>query len=647
MARRLFCADVEADNLLDNATRVWCASVTELDHQMREIESSTVTDMPSIAKIFSDPNNLLVMHNGIGYDGPVVHKLLGVEVKAEIIDTLYLSWYLYPKLLLHGLAAHGEALGIHKPTVVDWSTQHISVYTNRCEEDVRIQTALWKQMWKHLMLMYGEPSGCWHVVRHLNFKAKCAALQEECRWKLDVGAATEALRLFTDKYDVACEALSSRMPEVPTYSTRKRPKKCFNQAGGTSALGVKWRKLVEEEVDPELYFHGDPITYMEDIKIISGYKEPNAGSHIQLKSWLFSLGWEPESFKYVKNKETRKVKVIPQIKNQETEELCDSIIRLIDVEPDLEYLREMSIVKHRITVVSGFLNNVSEDGYVYAGVQGLTNTIRFKHKICCNIPSTRKAYGALIRGLLLARDDTMELCGSDLASLEDRTKQHFMYPYDPEYVKQMMAEGFDPHCDMAIAAKLMTVAESVTYKKFNKEEHSSAEFKTHTALALVRHAGKSTNYAATYGASGATIARDAGLTEDVGNLLHQAYWERNWSLNAIADACVTKHSRGMEWLWNPVARMWIYLKAKKDKFSTLNQSTGTYAFDRWVFYILEQRGQITAQFHDEVILELKKGNREAMTKILKTAMDKVNTELNLNRDLDCDVDFGDSYADVH
>jgi hypothetical protein len=103
----------------------------------------------------------------------------------------------------------------------------------------------------------------------------------------------------------------------------------------------------------------------------------------------------------------------------------------------------------------------------------------------------------------------------------------------------------------------------------------------------------------------------------------------------------------MKWLWNPVAKMWFYLKAEKDRFSTLNQGTGTYAFDRWVFHILEQRPQITAQFHDEVILELKKGNQDAMTKILKTAIDLVNDELQLNRKLDCDVDFGESYAEIH
>ncbi len=647
MAKRLFCADIEADELLENATKIWCASTTEISHKGLELESLTTTNMVEIAELFGNPDNILVMHNGIAYDKPVVEKILGIEVKAQIIDTLYLSWYLYPKMLRHGLATWGEELGIAKPVIDDWANLTIEEYKFRCSEDVRIQTALWKQMWSHLMLLYKSGAGCWHLINHLNFKARCAALQEKNRWKLDVNKTMNLEEIFLSKYNEAKVALEARMPEVPNYSTRKRPKKCYNAAGKVSALGLKWRALVEIEVDPELYYHGDPIDYKEDISVIKDYKPPNAGSHQQLKGWLSDLGWVPESFKYMRNKETNKLKKIPQIKNQETEELCDSIVRLIDKEPSLGYLREMSIVKHRIAVVQGFLKNVDKEGFVYAANQGLTNTLRFKHKICCNIPSTRKKYGEEIRSLLQARNSNFELCGSDLDSLEDRTKQHYMMPHDEKYVLEMMKPDFDPHCDMAMSAGLMTAEQAVIYKKFNKDDHTEEEANVHSKLSLVRYAGKSTNYAATYGATGPTIARSAGVEEEIGDLLHEAYWERNWSLTAIAQECDVKLSRSMNWLYNPVARIWIWLKADKDRFSTLNQSTATYAFDRWVYHILQQREQLTAQFHDEVVLEISKVTRELTSNILNSAMDKVNKELNLNRELSCGIDFGDTYAEIH
>lgn len=647
MTRRLYCSDIEGDNLLYAITKLHCASFTELSPTMEEIRSFTLLGMAEIAEFFTSPDNILVMHNGIAFDGPAVEKVLGVKIKAEIIDTLFLSWYLYPKMQRHGLAIWGEELGIKKPEVEDWEDQPIEVYIERCEEDVKIQTALWKQMWKHLKLLYGSSEECWHAIRHLNFKAQCAALQEDQRWKLDVPAAEKLEVFFSEKFEEAKSALEAKMPKVPVYVTKERPKKCYKANGDISAHGLKWRELVEAEVDPEDYFHGDPMDYRQEVKYAKSHKDPNAGSSKQIKDWLFASGWEPESFKFVRDKETNKTRQIPQIKNQETEELCDSIVRLIKYEPALEYLREMSIVKHRLGVVQGFLKNVDDEGFVYAAIQGLTNTLRFKHKICVNLPSVRKPYGAEIRGLLVARSEEYELCGSDMSSLEDRTKQHYMWNHDPEYVKEMMQEGFDPHCDMAIAADLMTLEEAAWYKAFDKEEASHADHDTHSALALVRHAGKGTNYAATYGATGPTIARAAGVEPEIGDRLHTAYWSRNWSLTAIADECIVKNSRGMKWLWNPVAKMWFWLKAEKDRFSTLNQSTGTYAFDRWLYYVLEQRPQLTGQFHDELICELKKGHQEAMTKVLQNAMDKVNDELKLNRQLDFDVDFGNSYADIH
>jgi len=93
--------------------------------------------------------------------------------------------------------------------------------------------------------------------------------------------------------------------------------------------------------------------------------------------------------------------------------------------------------------------------------------------------------------------------------------------------------------------------------------------------------------------------------------------------------------------------MWVYLKTEKDKFSTLNQSTATYCFDRWIFHILRRREQLTAQFHDEGVWELQLGFREQFTQLLQDAMDDVNKELMLNRELDFDVSFGRNYSEVH
>ena len=651
MAKRLFCSDIEGDDLLDQITKVWCVSFQELDTKMMtKGKIVTFTGYVEIMRFFSNPDHLLVMHNGVAFDGPAIEKVLNIKVEAEIIDTLYLSWYLYPKMLRHGLAVWGEILGIKKVEIEDWEGLTIEEYIERCEVDVQIQTALWQQMWKHLMLLYRTPQGCWHAIRHLNFKAKCASMQEATKWKLDVPAAEKAEVMFSGKFDMAKDALEQRMPTVPVYAIKTRPKKCWKANGDLSATGKRWHDLVQFYVDPEDYNFGNPVEYDGEIRAVTKRKPANAGSHVQMKAWLDSLGWVPEIFDFKRNKETNEVRQVPQIKDKDSGELCDSIKRLIKQESALQFLDEMSIVKHRLGVVKGLLKHVDEDGYVVAAIQGLTNTLRFKHKICVNLPSGRKPYGELIRGLLQARNDKMELCGSDMSSLEDRTKQHYMWKHDPDYVTEMLTPGFDPHIDMAMEASLMNADEAAWYKKHKKVDPHDMDEATKTEffrLDGIRHGGKGTNYSATYGAKGKTIARTANVSEEKGEALYEAYWARNWSLTAIADECIVKNSRGMSWLWNPVAKMWYYLKKDKDRFSTLNQGTGTYAFDRWVYYILQQRPQLTAQFHDEVVLELRKGNREKMLAILKSAIKSVNEELKLNRDLDCDAGFGKTYAEVH
>jgi hypothetical protein len=635
-------ADIEADSL--TPTKIWCLSVTELEDFVKETRSYTKTSYEDMREQMQDPDVVWIFHNGHSFDKPAMERILGCKLEGKLIDTLALSWYLFPKNNRHGLAWWGEELGIKKPEIDDWEGLSLEEYCHRCQEDVKIQTKLWKMMWKFFMALYGDEAASWRAIEHLSFKLECAALQEKSKWKLNVPEAERLWNMFSDMFEEAKETLETNMPMVPKYVTKTRPKKPFKKNGDLSATGIKWQVLTDE--------HGVDFDDLNaEITIVNKYEDPNAGSTKQLKEWLTDLGWTPETFDFKRDKETGDVRKIPQIKVKDTGELCKSIKRLIPENPELKYLEDMSIVKHRKGVVNGFLVNVDDKGYVKALVQGFTNTLRFKHKVCLNLPSGRKPYGLEIRGLLMARSEETELCGSDMCSLEDRTKQHFMWDYDPEYVKDMMAPDFDPHIDMALTAGMINTAEANWYKAYDKETATDADKKEHSRLAAIRHPAKSTNYAATYGAGGDTIARAAGCSMEDGARLHAAYWERNVALVKIATSQIIKEKtfRGkkLKWLWNPVAKMWIWLKNEKDVFSTLNQSTGTYCFDMWIKEVLKRRRQLTGQFHDEGIWELKVGNREGMTKILKDSIQAVNDELKLNRALDVDVDFDRTYAGIH
>ena len=166
-------------------------------------------------------------------------------------------------------------------------------------------------------------------------------------------------------------------------------------------------------------------------------------------------------------------------------------------------------------------------------------------------------------------------------------------------------------------------------------------------IAAVRKDYKQVNYSCVYGAGGETVGRAIGKGTRAGTALVESYWKRNWSVKAIAEDQVTKTCNGRMWLYNPVSKFWYSLRYKKDIFSTLNQGTGVYCFDTWVKWVRSKNLPIIGQFHDEIIGMIRKGLRERAVAVCKWAISKTNEELGLNRDLDCSIDFGDSYAEIH
>ena len=609
--------DIEANGL--KPTKIHCLSAKNCETG----ETRSTTDYDQMRKFFT-AGHTLIGHDVMRYDIPVVEKLLGIKIVAKVCCTLALSWYLRLDQAKHGLAHYGELFGVPKPIVEDWENLPIEVYINRCEEDVKINWQLWEVFYEELCSIYGSPEGAWKLIDYVTFKMKCASLQLKSKWKLDLNRAIEVKGRLVDEKLKKVDELASVMPDVPVMGIKKRPK-MTKKDGGMSALGEKWLAFTkEQEVDPEI----------DQVEYIRAYKKPNPNSTSQVKKWLDSLGWIPETFEFSGRKK------IPQINQKRGGGICDSIKELYSEQPKLELLDGLSILTHRISILTNFLRAVDDEGYIQASITGFTNTLRFKHTVIVNLPKPSTPYGEDIRGCLIAPED-QELCGSDMSSLEDRTKQHFMYDYDPDYVKEMAREGFDPHIDLAIVAGAITEEEVIHAKSASNNDPIRLKYSE------IRPLFKQTNYSCIYGAKASTVARNTGMTVTKAKGLVAAYWKRNWAVKEIPKHLIVKTYLGNKWQYNPVSELWYRLKTMKDQFSTLNQGTGTYCFDRWVWHILDLRSQLTGQMHDEIILTIDKGKRDSCKRLLRLAIDKTNEELQLNVKLDVDVQFGDSYAEIH
>lgn len=612
--------DAEANGL--HPDRFHCVSY-------REQGIHSITDYDEMRK-FLTGSEILVGHNIQRWDIPNLERVLGIKIDARLIDTLAISWYLQPDRPRHGLESYGEELGVKKPFIADWENLSIEDYVHRCNRDVEINSLLWDEQWHQLLNLYGSEAEALRFLSYLEFKMDCAREQEQVGWRLDTEKCTASLQVLVEQRDAKLEELRLSMPKVPVNAVKHKPAKMYKMNGYLSKAGEEWELFcMNRGLSPD---KTEQVDYVKD------YKEPNPGSPEQVKDWLYSLGWKPETFVYKRNKETGDVKKIEQISQEKTKGpgLCPSVLKLIDKEPAVKILDGLAVIKHRIGLLQGFLDN-SVDGWLKAEVDGLTNTLRFKHRTIVNLPGVHTPYGEIIRGCLIAPEGC-ELCGSDMSGLEDRLKQHFIYPYDPEYVEEMNSDDFDPHLDLAVNAKAVSARDAESYKVAEKKDGG---------IKAIRHTYKQGNYACQYGAGIPRLALTIGCSRETAASIHDAYWKRNWAIKQAAEDAVTKVCNGSMWLYNPISRFWYSLRAEKDKFSTLVQGSAVYCFDTWVSYARRAGTIVTGQFHDEIVLALYPDQREMISERLIDAINKTNAKLKLNSQLDIDIQHGDNYASIH
>jgi hypothetical protein len=387
--------------------------------------------------------------------------------------------------------------------------------------------------------------------------------------------------------------------------------------------------------------HDLPLFHGDDVRVVKSEEIANPNSSDQVKDWLFSMGWEPCTFDYKKNDDGTD-RLVPQVRKDG--ELAPSVKLLIEDHPEVGVLDGLTVLQHRKSIFEGMLES-EVDGYVKAEINGLTNTLRFKHKKpLVNLPGVGKPWGKEVRGALIA-DEGEVLCGADVASLEDTTKRHYMYPLDPDYVDEMREEGYDPHLKLLVIAGKITEDDYGFYVEYKKTEvGDTARFKT---LDKLRKKAKGTNYSALYGVGKAKLARSSGMTEAEAGQLLQTFWEMNWAIREVAKTAEKRVIAGQMWVKNTINGFWYSLRYEKDIWSTLNQGTGSYCFDQWVAYYILQGGSICFQAHDELVARIPKGAEKLAEDALKIAMSRVNEKLKLNVPLDISIQYGRTYADIH
>lgn len=525
--------DFEADGLLDEATKIHVMSCQMQGKQVISLNGSTEKDrIVGFFKYHIDNGIPIVAHNGISYDVPLAEKILGLDLsKLMVIDSLALSWYLNMERNSHGLDSFHVDYGIAKPKIDDWENLTYEQYRHRCEEDIKINKALWEDFKERLVEMYtlaqleideddfggkrlheGEvlyadqfkggsvESAIDRILTFLMFKMDCANLQETTKWDVDMELLTKSIEEMEAEVEKAKTQLESVMPTIPKYVHKKKPVKPFLKNGELSSTGLAWEEVKSRFKNKEKDEHGNLLVKVsskpDHVMVLSKYEEPNAASSAQVKDFLFSKGWQPCSFKYERDEEAMAAwartkpgkgaghhewndwkarkpqdRKIPQITvvGDNGKELCPSVEALAEDFPEIRLYADYNVAKHRLSVLKGFMN-AQRDGKLKARISGFTNTLRVCHAEIVNLAGVDKPYGKVVRGVLVAGEGYC-LVGSDLASLEDRVKHHLMLPHDPDYVKDMMSPDFDPHIATALFSGMITQKEFDDFKSGIKPMH--------------------------------------------------------------------------------------------------------------------------------------------------------------------------------
>jgi DNA polymerase I-like protein with 3'-5' exonuclease and polymerase domains len=645
----IYVCDCESDGFLDSLTKIHTFGIgwKTKDNSWALKDTAKYEDM---IKVLSDPTKVCVFHNGYLFDKKALEKVLGIKIKAFIIDTLPLSWALFPNRLKYGLEFFAEDYGLEKPKIESWTDLTYEEYANRVREDVKINIALWEDCLNYLKEIYdGDLIKIESYLRFLAEVMQIVADQETYGIKLDIDRCKENLEILTKMAQEKIDILKTIMPKIPIKSKRTKPKNMFKKDGSLSSSGERWMYLVKA--------CGLPDDYDGVIEEITGYSESNPVSVSQVKQYLFSLGWIPEI--YVETVNTKgEVKQVEQIKDKD-KNLCKSVLKLVEKVPELIALDDLSVINHRKSYLESFLKNVQPNGYIQAQIGGLTNTIRLRHKTLVNLPKISAPYGEYVRPVLTCEDDEV-FVGSDLSSLENYTRTNFVADIDPKAIDILSDPDYDSHTQLAIFAGMMSQEDEDFYKWYKKgtkdrstlpvfykvynDEEISEQF---SRLNIIRNKAKTTSYSALYGVGKKKLAKELKISEKESQQLLDGYWKLNQAVKIFSSQCEVKTVRNQMWVKNPLNGYFYTLRKESDIFSTVNQGAGSYLHILWCAYMRRKGVKIVGNFHDEILTVCKSNDYERVKFILWESIEAVNKQAKLRVPLKIDVQKGKNYGDVH
>jgi DNA polymerase I-like protein with 3'-5' exonuclease and polymerase domains len=412
--------DIEANGL--NPDTVWC--IIAYEREAKEYIEWSGDTLPNFKDWVKEQDELEVIgHNIIGYDIPVLERLLKVDFsKCKVTDTLVMSRLAEPSRLGgHGLENWGQLLHQPKGEHSDWLnfSQDMVEY---CKQDVRVNELVYQRLLRDLRDFGTESVMLEGQVQRIISK------QIENGWLLNQRAAFNLLgELKEKKFDLE-DKVHEKFKPLPTFIKEITPK--VKKDGTYSVVGLKF-------LGDQWEIAVAPFSRLD-------YPEFNLGSRQQIGRYLKYFGWQPETF-------TDKGQPI----------VDEGVLSKVKGIPEAELIGEYLMIQKRIAQVQSWLDAVKDDGRVHGYVNAngaVTGRMTHSSPNMGQVPAGYSPYGKECRAVWVVPEG-YKLVGMDASGLELRMLAHYMN--DKDYTNEILTG--DIHTANQLAAGLDTRSQAKTF----------------------------------------------------------------------------------------------------------------------------------------------------------------------------------------
>ena len=622
--------DLESNGLLYDATRIWCGVFKNI--KTKEVKKYRPDDIDEMIDWLKAEQPILIGHNIIGFDLPLLEKLYGFVHKNKSIDTLIISKLHNPdrtspphcpnKKAPHSLQAWGYRVGRGKPEHEDWSVFSEEML-HRCSEDVEITELVYKELMKE-----GKKYNWKHAYQLSHKLFYILNKQQEYGWKVNEKQINHNLSLLRTWKRRIKDVLQPHLPlmceieEGKDGDEYKYVKKPFLKSG-------KYAKVTTTFLEKSDH----PIPISGPFCRVN-FRRISLDKPFELKDFLLESGWEPREWNLNDKGERTSPKLV---KDDPFHGVEGKIGRLI-----CRYIQ----CKHREATINGWLNNIRPDGRIPSVITSLANTGRAKHSVIVNVPGGDSFFGKQMRKIFSCSEDKI-LIGCDAAGCQNRM----------------------------LAARVKDEFFTNTLLHGKKEDKTSIHFVNQKAFKdrgydVPYNMCKNLNYGTLFGASNTKLGRMIGGTEKDGEQIREAIlgvapgfkqvveelteeWKSNakvkkndWGKAQYHDGWITGLDGRPIFISSEHA---ILVYALQSDEAIMMQVAYCYVY-KWLIEKGYKWGEDWAFVnwnHDEFTIECKEEYALEISKIMEYSIYKAGRYFKLDCDQEGDADIGCDWWEIH